>query len=216
MATQTGGIMLQRITYISVLCAMAIGIAGCNSTEPTLAPIPGVALPLTLTADAVAPDADAAGSAVAPAVQTDPQFAALAPQSQPPQASTSLTSQPANELRGRIRFTPVIGAPVNAVTPLSRQLAVEARNRGLQILSSGDSGGDHVLKGYFSADTFEGQTTIYFVWDILDLAGTRLLRIQGQETFPGGAGDPWASVPAATMERIATRSIGEYAAWRGF
>lgn len=208
--------MLQRITYIGVLCAVAIGIAGCNSTEQTLAPIPSVALPLTLAADAVAPDAGVAGSAVAPAVQTDPQFAALAPQSQPPQASAPLTSQPANELRGRIRFTPVIGAPVNAVTPLSRQLAVEARNRGLQILSSADSGGDHVLKGYFSADTFEGQTTVYYVWDILDLAGTRLLRIQGQETFPGGGGDPWASVPAATMERIATRSIGEYAAWRGF
>lgn len=205
--------MLQRITYIGVLGAVAIGIAGCNSTEPTLAPIPGVALPLTLTADAVAPDAGVAGSAVAPAAQNEPQFAALAP---PTQAPTSLTAQPAGQLRGRIRFTPVIGAPVNAVTPLSRQLAVEARNRGLQILSAADTGGDHVLKGYFSADTFDGQTTIYYVWDILDLTGTRLLRIQGQETFPGGAGDPWASVPAATMERIATRSIGEYAAWRGF
>ena len=122
---------------------------------------------------------------------------------------------PAGQVRGQIRFMPVIGAPVNAVTPLSRQLAVEARNRGLAILSASDPGGDHVLKGYFSADSFEGQTTVYYVWDILDPAGNRLTRVQGQESFPGGTDDPWASVPADVMERIASRTLADYAAWRG-
>ena len=123
---------------------------------------------------------------------------------------------PEGQIRGRIRFMPVIGAPVNAVTPLSRQLAVEARNRGLAILSAADTGGDHVLKGYFSAETFEGRTTVFYVWDILDASGARLHRIQGQEAFAGGgAGDPWASVPADVMERIAAQSIADYVAWRG-
>jgi hypothetical protein len=122
---------------------------------------------------------------------------------------------PAGQVRGQIRFMPVIGAPVNAVTPLSRQLAVEARNRGLAILSASDPGGEHVLKGYFSADSFDGQTTVYYVWDILDPSGTRLTRIQGQESFPGGSGDPWASVPAGVMEKIATRTLSDYIAWRG-
>ncbi|MBU4527230.1 MAG: hypothetical protein KUA43_18885 [Hoeflea sp.] len=122
---------------------------------------------------------------------------------------------PAGQVRGRIRFMPVIGAPVNAVTPLSRQLAVEARNRGFAILSASDPGGEHVLKGYFSADNFGGQTTVFYVWDVLDPAGNRLHRIQGQEATAGGAGDPWASIPADVMERIAARSIADYAAWRG-
>jgi hypothetical protein len=56
---------------------------------------------------------------------------------------------------------------------------------------------------------------VFYVWDILDPSGARLHRIQGQEAFPGSAGDPWASVPANVMERIATRSIDEYANWRG-
>jgi hypothetical protein len=51
---------------------------------------------------------------------------------------------------------PVIGAPVNAVTPLSRQLGDGSpKSRGLAILSASEAGGDHVLKGYFSAETFE-------------------------------------------------------------
>ena len=141
-----------------------------------------------------------------------PETSSPAARTSPAQAQAAL---PAGQVRGQIRFMPVIGAPVNAVTPLSRQLAVEARNRGLAILSSSDSGGDHVLKGYFSADTFDGKTTVYYVWDILDPAGNRMTRVQGQETFAGGSGDPWASVPADVMQRIAARTLTDYVAWRG-
>ena len=51
--------------------------------------------------------------------------------------------------------------------------------------------------------------------DVLDAAGNRLHRIQGQESFPGAPGDPWASVPPDVMQRIAARSMADYAAWRG-
>jgi len=200
---------MRRIKIIGMIGALAMAIAGCNSTEQTLQPIPGDQ------------SASADNAATAPAGGFDP-FAgtpnpALGPQTPgtPPSSAQTQAALPAGQIRGQIRFMPVIGAPVNAVTPLSRQLAVEARNRGLAILSASDPGGDHVLKGYFSADNFDGQTTVFYVWDILDPAGTRLTRIQGQETFPGGTGDPWASVPADVMERIATRSLADYVAWRG-
>lgn len=200
---------MQRIKFIGMIGALAIGIAGCNSTEQTLQPIPGdqSATPQndgTATPGAFDPLVGAANPA--PGSQTPRQ---------PTSAAQTQASLPAGQVRGQIRFMPVIGAPVNAVTPLSRQLAVEARNRGLTILSASDQGGDHVLKGYFSADNFDGKTTVFYVWDILDPAGTRLTRIQGQEAFPGGSGDPWASVPADVMERIATRSLDDYIAWRG-
>lgn len=207
--------MRQGIKIIGILGLVALVAAGCNSTD-TLAPIPGDGVPVNDQSSTPVfgdpgqfPDAAPAASAF-PAQPT-----AQSPAPSPATTSPALASLPAGQVRGQIRFMPVIGAPVNAVTPLSRQLAVEARNRGLAILSASDPGGNHVLKGYFSAETFNGQTTVFYVWDVLDPSGARLHRIQGQETFPGNAGDPWASVPANVMERIATRSIDEYATWRG-
>jgi len=198
---------MQGIKIIGATCVLAMLIAGCNSTEQTLQPIPGESASLTNT-DNTAP-VDAFPGAQPQAPGTSPGIAA------PGSATSTQASLPDGQVRGRIRFTPVIGAPVNAVTPLSRQLAVEARNRGLAILSASDPGGEHVLKGYFSADNFGGQATVFYVWDVLDPAGNRLHRIQGQEATAGGSGDPWASISAEVMERIATNSIANYAAWRG-
>lgn len=213
---------MQRIKIVGIAAALAVMIAGCNSTEQTLQPIPGDQQPATdtMTPGGADPFAASAGPA-APGTQLPGTQApgAQAPGTQAPgtqpNAAQTQAALPAGQIRGQIRFMPVIGAPVNAVTPLSRRLAVEARNRGLAILSASDPGGDHVLKGYFSADNFDGQTTVFYVWDILDPAGNRLSRIQGQEVFPGSSGDPWASVPADVMERIATRTLADYAAWRG-
>jgi hypothetical protein len=204
--------MMQGIRLIGMIAILAAGLAGCNVTEQSLQPIPGEQQQATDTPSpgGFDPFAGAPGTAAAPPTQP----AVLQGQAQGPAAQTQ-AAFPAGQVRGQIRFMPVIGAPVNAVTPLSRQLAVEARNRGLAILSASDPGGEHVLKGYFSADSFDGQTTVYYVWDILDPSGTRLTRIQGQESFPGGSGDPWASVPAGVMEKIATRTLSDYIAWRG-
>ena len=198
---------MQGIKIIGATCALAMLIAGCNSTEQTLQPIPGEPASQANTDNTAPVDAFPGAQPQAPG-----SVSAAATPGSPASTQASL---PDGQVRGRIRFMPVIGAPVNAVTPLSRQLAVEARNRGLAIVSASDPGGEHVLKGYFSADNFGGQTTVFYVWDVLDPAGNRLHRIQGQEATAGGAGDPWASVPADVMERIAARSIAEYAAWRG-
>ncbi|MCO6185470.1 hypothetical protein [Rhizobium sp. L1K21] len=115
---------------------------------------------------------------------------------------------------GSIRFLPVIGAPIEAVTPLSQQLGTAARARGLTLKSSSDNSADHMLKGYFSAFADGGMTTIVYVWDILDGAGTRLHRIQGQEKVSGTSADNWSIVPATTMQKIANETISAYIAWR--
>ncbi len=115
---------------------------------------------------------------------------------------------------GTIRFLPIIGAPVQAVTPLSRQLGAQARANGLTIRPSGDAGAEHILKGYFSAFDNEGKVTVIYVWDVLDGAGNRLHRMQGQSNVPAKGADPWAAVPASTMEEIAAKTIQEYLSWR--
>lgn len=131
-----------------------------------------------------------------PSTQTAPtQTAALAP------------------AKGTIRFLPIIGAPIQAVTPLSRQLGAEARASGLVIKGSNDPAADHILKGYFSAFSEGGQVTIVYVWDILNQSGSRLHRIQGQEVVPSSATEAWAGVPASLMQQIATKTINEYTSW---
>lgn len=116
---------------------------------------------------------------------------------------------------GTIRFLPIIGAPVEAVTPLSKRLGAEARSSGLTIRSASDNSTEYILKGYFSAMNDSGKTTVVYVWDVLDGGGSRLHRIQGQESVPGTAADPWTVVPARTMEDIARRTIRDYLEWRG-
>ncbi|OAP46604.1 hypothetical protein ATB98_14680 [Sinorhizobium saheli] len=115
---------------------------------------------------------------------------------------------------GGIRFLPIIGAPVEAVTPLSKQLGASARAQGLAIKSSKDTTSDHILKGYFSALKEDGKTTVVYVWDILDGSGNRLHRIQGQDTVSSSAADPWAAVPPETMQAIASKTIDAYLEWR--
>jgi len=137
---------------------------------------------------------------------------------QPPATGAAPPQQaalpPAAASSGTIRFLPIIGAPVQAVTPLSRQLGAEARANGLTIRPSGDTGTQHILKGYFSAFADGGKVTVVYVWDILDGSGSRLHRMQGQENVPANGDDPWAAVPASTMQAIAAKTIQDYLAWQ--
>ena len=97
----------------------------------------------------------------------------------------------------------------------AKRLGAEARSNGLTIRSASDSSTKYILKGYFSAMNDNGQTTVVYVWDVLDSSGARMHRIQGQETVSGNAADPWAAVPARTMEGIASKTIRQYLDWRG-
>ncbi|HWU64694.1 MAG TPA: hypothetical protein VN112_21950 [Ensifer sp.] len=134
-----------------------------------------------------------------------------------PQAPGVLGTLPAGESAvagGSIRFLPIIGAPISAVTPLSRELASNASARGISIKPSSDNSAENMLKGYFSAFDDGGGTTITYVWDVLDASGARLTRLQGQEKIPGKSADPWANVPPGVMSKIASDTINQYVAWK--
>jgi hypothetical protein len=148
-----------------------------------------------------------------------PQWQGQEPQPQAasagePASQQSGSSSPAGQSTGTIRFLPIIGAPVQAVTPLSRRLGAQARASGLTIRPSSDPGTEHILKGYFSAFADDGKVTVVYVWDVLDSTGARLHRMQGQESIAGRGQDPWAAVPASVMEEIATKTIDGYMTWR--
>jgi ABC-type uncharacterized transport system substrate-binding protein len=116
----------------------------------------------------------------------------------------------------RLQFAPIIGAPVEKVTPLSRELTAAAKARGLTIVPSADTSPSQILKGYFSLLNENGQVTVVYVFDVLDSSGNRLHRIQGQEsTAASSATASWESVPDAVMVKIADATIASFIAWRG-
>jgi hypothetical protein len=116
----------------------------------------------------------------------------------------------------RLQFAPIIGAPVEKVTPLSRQLTAAAKARGLTIVPSADTSPSQILKGYFSLLNENGKVTVVYVFDVLDNSGNRLHRIQGQEsTAAPSATASWESVPDAVMVKIADATIASFVAWRG-
>jgi hypothetical protein len=174
--------------FPSLVLLLAGALAGCNSTEDALS----VQKSSTSAASATASSTPltTGGTAPAGAVQT------------------------AVALRlDKLQIAPVVGAPVSVVTPLSQRLAADAKARGVTLAAATESGQAYVMKGYFSALADSGQTTIVYVWDILDPAGNRLHRIQGQEKVAGSAPDGWSAVPASAMETIATRTMEEYSTW---
>ena len=133
---------------------------------------------------------------------------------QPPSQPQQQTAALAPSGGASIRFLPIIGAPVQAVTPLSRQLGAEARAKGLTILPSADTSANNILKGYLSAFEDGSKVTIVYVWDILDANGARLHRLQGQESVASRGGDPWSAVTDGVMQKIAAKTLDDYQAWR--
>lgn len=133
------------------------------------------------------------------------------PAAAPPQQTASLA--PASSANS-IRFLPIIGAPVQAVTPLSRQLGAEARAKGLTIRASNDNSAENILKGYFSAFADGSKVNIVYVWDVLDANGVRLHRLQGQETVAAKGSDPWAAVTDRVMQDIAAKTLNDYTSWK--
>jgi hypothetical protein len=112
----------------------------------------------------------------------------------------------------RIQFAPIVGSTVQAATPLTQELVKRSRERGIGLAGAGGAGATHILKGYFSAMSEGGSTTVIYVWDVLDPAGNRLHRIQGQAKAEG-QGEGWAAVPPAIMQAIADRTIDDFVQW---
>ncbi len=177
---------------------LALGLLGaCTSTTPPE--------PLSTTAgEPVAVDAGGAQADAANALTTDP---AASPTSEAEVKVAALATT------ANIHIAPVIGAPSGAVQPMNRQIASRSAERGLNLVPAGTSNATHNMKGYFSAITENGKTTVIFVWDVFDASGNRLHRIQGQETTPGSSPDGWSSVNSRMMETIGSRTVDEFADW---
>ena len=129
-----------------------------------------------------------------------------------PQTPGQLPQAPGQEI-AQVYFAPVVGASIDMVNALSQRLGVAAKAYGIRLVPAGTPGTTNELKGYFSAFSENGSTTVVHVWDVVSPSGQRVHRIQGQEVVPGAPPDPWAAVQPATMAAIADKVVAAYAAW---
>lgn len=183
------------IARIAMFAVLGLVLTGCNTGAPTAALD-------TTTAFAGVEDGPAAIEAATPAADQN-ELALVAP------TATNATGSGEG-----IRFTPIIGAPMEAVVPLSQRLRSEAAGERLAIKAFQDATSEHTLKGYLSAETFGDKTQVFYVWDVFDAEGGRLHRISGIEEIDATADAPWDAVTPAAMEHIAERTIADYLAWR--
>lgn len=165
---------------------LVLVLSACNSTDSTL----GIEQPATASN---APDS----TEVVPA-NAGAQVAALNPDAQ----------------LSNVYFAPVVGAPVKSVSALSKRLSSAAGGNSIKLESSTSPNIDHEIRGYFSALSEGGTTTVIHVWDVFTPQGQRVHRIQGQEKISGSGTEPWTNVPSSAMERIADTVLGQYASWR--
>ncbi|MBZ9678443.1 hypothetical protein [Mesorhizobium sp. ES1-1] len=200
-----------HVTTVSLLAALAM--AACTNAKDVLEPS-AITPPATAATPPPATQGKAAGTIAAgagPAVTTG--GTAAAPPT--PAQSAAILS------RTRLQIAPIVGASVEAATPLTAELQTRARQRGITLAGSADQTATHVLKGYFSVLSEGKDTTVIYVWDIYDPAGNRLHRINGQQKAPSvtsgdsSGADNWKAVSPATMQAIADQTLDQFEAWLG-
>ena len=192
-----------HVTTVSLLAAFVL--TACTNAKDVLEP--SAITPPAASAQPAQPLAAAPGTAPATPAPSSP--AAPATRANPAQTAAALS-------KTRLQIAPIVGASVEAATPLTAELQTRARQRGITLAGSADQAATHVLKGYFSTMTEGKDTTVIYVWDIYDPAGNRLHRINGQQKAPSvGAAEGWPAVAPATMQAIADQTIDQFAAWLG-
>ncbi|MCZ8544668.1 hypothetical protein OOJ09_10780 [Mesorhizobium qingshengii] len=188
-----------HVTTVSLLVALAL--AACTNAKDVLEPS-AITPPATSTQALPATQGNTAAAAPAPAVPATTPLT--------PAQSAAILS------KTRLQIAPIVGASVEAATPLTAELQTRARQRGITLAGSADQTATHVLKGYFSAISEGKDTTVIYVWDVYDPTGNRLHRINGQLKAPSAnGGDSWKAVAPATMQAIADQTIDQFAAWLG-
>jgi hypothetical protein len=185
--------------------------AAIGGSQPAAAPAPGtlsMAPPTTAGVQTGADSPTTSGENPTAVAAAAPAFTGTEPSAAPAQASTAPVAVVAN--MSTIQLAAVTGAGEQAVAPLRQRIAARARERGIGVAGNGALP-THILRGYLSEFGDASSTTVIYVWDVVDPAGTRLHRIQGTAKIKGSGG--WSAVSADTMEAIADRTIDDLAQW---
>ncbi|RUV30842.1 MAG: hypothetical protein EOS23_11670 [Mesorhizobium sp.] len=191
-----------HVTTVSLLAALTL--AACTNAKDVLEP------------SAIASQSTQAVPTGTAATPTTPATTAHPSATAQPSAPSQPAKSAAVIARTRLQVAPIVGASVEAATPLTAELQTRAKQRGITLAGSAGQTPTHVLKGYFSTMSEGKDTTVIYVWDVYDPAGNRLHRINGQQKAPSAnGGEGWAAVAPETMQAIADQTIDQFATWLG-
>lgn len=222
----------------ALLGLAALILVACNSANPdnlgvTNRAAPPVPVVQPITQQQIPPTLDANGNVIAPvggqvqntlnaqgAAAVAPQInGQIAPQALAPTQQALVTPEipqaPASPQipATTVHIAPIIGATVATVRPLSRQIQAVAKTNNIGIQKT-PSAAQYTMRGYFSALAENGQTTVIYVWDVIDRSGNRLHRISGQEKRQGGRPDAWSGVTPDMMQNVANKTMSNFQSWR--
>lgn len=197
------------VAMLAIASCTADGLAppaevGGGALQPNAAAMP----PASQDVDEQPGTGTALATTSTTAAAAAPAFSGSAPSGGVPQGDAAPMAAVAT--MSTIQLAPITGSTEQAVTPLRQRLAARARERGIGVAGSGTLP-THILRGYLSEVTDAKSTTVIYVWDVVDPAGTRLHRIQGTAKINGGGG--WSAVSARMMQAIADRTIDDLAQW---
>ena len=109
-------------------------------------------------------------------------------------------------------FAPIVG-PATPIGNLMAMVNERALERRVPLVLYGDPATTYVVKGHLSAVGGPSQTTLIYVWDVVDRNDRLIFRIGGQEASDGSTPDPWVNVKANTLRIVATHTVDALAAW---
>lgn len=126
-----------------------------------------------------------------------------------PQAAVAPVPQ-----KPKLAFAPLIGAPATVSAQLTASLMGEVEKQGVPVARTASEAADYTVKGYIVAAPEKSGSKLSYIWDISDRSGQRAHRITGEEFAPGKTGtDPWSTVDAGVLARIATSTATQLSAW---
>ena len=123
-------------------------------------------------------------------------------------------AQPAASGAARVAIAPVIGAPDAIAKQLQASLGTALQGKQIAVANSAADKPQYTLRGYVVSAREQAKTKVSYIWDVTDPTGKRVNRITGEELLPAGkSNDPWSSVNAQVVNKIAGKTAGSLASW---
>ena len=113
--------------------------------------------------------------------------------------------------QSKVALAPIVGAPDAINKQMAAQLQSALEKQRVAVATGGDKA-DYTLRGYVVAAKDKAGVKVSYIWDITDLAGKRVNRIQGEEFASGGDGrDPWSAVSEQLTQTISDKTAASLA-----
>ncbi|HFB2048642.1 MAG: hypothetical protein HRT83_04875 [Hyphomicrobiaceae bacterium] len=122
--------------------------------------------------------------------------------------------------RGDIAIAPLIGPPASVSTKLTTQVGAELAKKSIRMVLpyqggvNVDQSSNYTLRGYVVAASEGEEIKLSYIWDVTGVSGKRVHRIKGEDVIKRTASnDPWSSVSAQTLTKIAKFAANGISKW---